>query len=164
MREFWEELEEFPNFFVSNFGEVMNVKTRKYRKTVVNQRGILMVTLPNEDKMTTRSVAVLVASIFVPEDRPRFDTVINLNGDRANCRSDNLAWRPRPFAIEYHRQFERGTLTIPDIPVVELTSDEIFPDVRAAAIRFGVRFVDVLLSCHNKEKVWPGNRIFRFAD
>jgi len=107
MRVQWHELEEFPDYAVSEQGDIANIKTGIPRKLSINGQGIVKITLYDTRKqLVTRSVARMVAEAFVPKpDQEIFDTPIHMDGELTNCRADNLVWRPRWFAIKYHRQF-----------------------------------------------------------
>lgn len=108
-----------------------------------------------------RSVPKLVARAFVERQYETFDTPINLNGDRMDCRQENLAWRPRWFAINYHKQFVvrydggrfpnrlRNTLT-----------GEISENTWECSIRYGLLERDLVLAVLNRTYVWPLYIIF----
>lgn len=107
MTENWEVCEEFPDFAVNDYGEVINTINQKRVPTRPNAQGFLMVTLKDSmGHQFTRSVAILVARAFIEVPNPWFTSVIHLNGDRGDCRATNLMWRSRPFARQYHMMFE----------------------------------------------------------
>lgn len=162
MTEVWEDLEEFPGYAISTWGNVMNLRSERYRAVGQNSRGIATVTLFNKERVYTRSVAVLVAKTFIPEDRDGFETPINLNGDRMNNRVDNLLWRPRPFAIAFHKQFDNQTFRRHYMPMIELNTGDLFDSGREPAIRFGLIFNHILMCCHNETSVFPTLQRFRF--
>lgn len=146
MREKWYELDEFPDYAVSNFGEIHNIKTGMPRKTSINQQGIVKISLYQGRELITRSVAVLVAEAFCDGQTSLFNTPIHLDGDRENCRADNLMWKPRWFAVQYHRQFHSADFHRMDIPIVELNSGKEYQSVKEACMDLGLYYNDVYRS------------------
>lgn len=151
----WRELEEFPNYVVSNTGEFANMRTDREVRPSMNQLGHLKVTLHNQGRMYTRAVAPIVAKAFIPEERAEFNTPIHLDGDLRNCRVDNLMWRPRWFAIRYHKQFMWEAFHNHDIEIVEINSGRLYPSVKAACIENGLYYHDVVKSFWENTFVFP---------
>ena len=146
MNQVWHELDEFPDYAVSNYGEVVNIKTGFPRKTSINQFGIVKISLYRGRELITRSVAVLVAEAFCEGQSEFFNTPIHLDGDRENCRADNLMWRPRWFAVQYHRQFQSPEFHASDVHIRELDTGKEFYSVKDACMHFGLYYNDVYRS------------------
>ena len=143
----WHELEEFPDYAVNDKGEVANIKTGMPRKTSINQHGIVKISLyKNSRELYTLSVARLVAEAFVEGKTEFFNTPIHLDGDRENCRADNLMWRPRWFAVQYHRQFESDVFHHMDVHIVDVETGKEFYSVKDACMHFGLYYNDVYRS------------------
>lgn len=85
----WKVINDFPNYEISNFGNIRN-KT-KLLKIVPNKQGYNIVVLCNGGIRKTINVHRLVAAAFVPnpENKPCID---HIDGDRANNHADNLRW------------------------------------------------------------------------
>lgn len=145
-RERWHELDEFPDYAISDLGEVHNIKTGMPRKTSINQQGIVKISLYVGRELITRSVAVMVAEAFVEGQTEFFNTPIHLDGDRENCRADNLMWRPRWFAVQYHRQFQSPEFHQMDVPILELTTGNQYVCVKDACMDLGLYYNDVYRS------------------
>lgn len=97
-------MEEFPNYVIINDGRIRSLRDGRYLRPRVNNRGILTVQLIDaKGVQRTRSVAVLVAQTFVTKYTPESDTVVHRDGNKSNCREDNLAWSNRATAIRVHR-------------------------------------------------------------
>ena len=153
-KETWVEIEEFPGYAVSSWGRVMNTETDLIKKATVNQAGIPNVLLMRDGEQFRRSVAVLVANHFLDKpDRIAFDTPINLDGDRCNNRADNLAWRPRWFAMRYHQQFQRGS--VHGFKGGIMLADEVFDDVRECAKAYGLLESELITCAQNKTPIFP---------
>jgi hypothetical protein len=162
VREKWEELEEFPEYLVSNFGSVYHQPTRNEKLVWYNQQGIASVTLFRQGRPANRSLAVLVARTFLVPEEPRFNTPINLDGDRGNCRIDNLRLRPRPFAIEYHRQFNYEHFLREQVDLEVVQTGERFRYLKEPAIKYGLIARVILSATHQGEEVFPTGHRFRF--
>lgn len=139
----WHELEEFSDYAVNDLGEIHNIKTGMPRRTSVNQQGIVKISLYQGRELITRSVAVMVAEAFCEGQTEFFNTPIHLDGDRWNCRADNLMWRPRWFAVQYHRQFQRDTFYATEPRITELTTGNEYDCPKDACMDLGLYYNDV---------------------
>lgn len=156
MEEIWAPIFECPNYSISNFGSVINELTGRRMAQFSNQNEYTYVSIFNRAKVqTNKSVALLVATAFLePDPREPFDTPINLNGYRRDNFVGNLMWRPRWFAMKYHRQFysgPRGFLR----PVYDVHTGEVFDTSLDAAMRYGLLDREILLAALRDEVVWP---------
>lgn len=159
----WRPIEEFPGYSVSHDGRVRNDKRDRVLAITKNQLGIFQVGLTRGKKQYKRGVALLVAQAYL--DLPpseAFNTPINLDGDRSNCAADNLMWRPRWFAISYHKQFFNGKLGFNE-PVMEIHTKEWFPTSWDAAIKYGLLDREIMIATLNRTYVWPTYQEFRLA-
>jgi hypothetical protein len=146
VKERWHELDEFPDYAVSDLGHIHNIKTGMPRKTSINQQGIVKISLYQGRELITRSVAVMVAEAFCDGQTEFFNTPIHLDGDRLNCRADNLMWRPRWFAVQYHRQFDIDAFYKMDVNIEELTTGREYSSVKEACMDLGLYYNDVYRS------------------
>lgn len=153
--ETWVDLDDFPGYAVSDLGRVINKSTEMLKTPTDNQQGVFSVNLVRDHKQHRRSVALLVANIFVPQHHnERFDTPMHLDGDRRNCAASNLVWRPLWFVRKYHAQMKsppraewRG--------VVELIeTGEVFDDIRACSSKYGLLEKEIIHSAHNQTPVF----------
>lgn len=158
----WEMIPEFPEYSVSNEGQVRS-PTGRIMVLTRNQHGIVQVGLMRSHRQYKRAVGLLVAKAFLPPPTPAtFDSVINLDGDRCNNSVGNLMWRPRWFAVRYHKQFSnnrRGFST----PVQEVHTGEWFPNSWEAATKYGLLDIEILTATLNRTYVWPTYQRFREA-
>jgi hypothetical protein len=160
VREIWKKVDLFPDYSVSNYGEVRNDRKGVLRRPSRNQQGLPTINLRKDGSLYCRSLSVLVARTFIEPDEERFDTVISLNGDRFNCRVDNLLWRPRPFAIRYHWQLEQEFFQKRTRPVAVIQTGERFGDVSEAAMAYGLIHAHIQISCIEQTPVFPTDQIF----
>lgn len=157
----WEPIPDFPGYSVSREGQIMNEDTGRIMALTRNQHGILQVGLMRNGVQCKRGVALLVARAFLPPPVPEtFDTVINLDGDRSNCHELNLMWRPRWFAVKYHRQFFNGQRGF-DQPIQDIHTGVRYKNSWEAAIRHGLLDREILIATLNRTYVWPTYQEFR---
>jgi hypothetical protein len=161
----WKELEQFPDFLLSNEGVLYNSKTKKERSYQYNQQGIACVSLRDESgRQHTKGIAVMVADAFLPGKTDIFNTPTHLDGDRRNCRVDNLMWRPRWFAIKYHQQFTMPHFLRNTTKFYCVDTDEFVEGMMAAAMRYGVLGKDVMSNSLNGQFVFPCTYVFERVD
>lgn len=140
----WATIAEFPDYSVSTLGNVVNEEAGHPITISVNQFGIPHVGLTKNGIQYRRGLAHLVAKTFIRNPNERFDTPINLNGDRMDCRVENLAWRSRWFAIEFFRQMSKNMQLI-DEHIVD-SEGRHYTGSRHAAEYLGVLESDVVKS------------------
>jgi hypothetical protein len=162
IEEYWYPIEEFPDYEISNTGLIVNSDTNRIMKTSKTSQGALKVGLMGFDgKQHTRSVKVLVAEAFVGGRDEIFNTPINLDGDQENCSADNLLWRPRWFAWQYTAQFAQHYRYYTTSQVQDLASEEVYVNIRDAAMRNGLLMKDILVSCHHGKECFPTGQVFK---
>lgn len=147
MKRRWEQLVEFPNYEVSDMGEFVNARTDREVRPSMTQQGHAKITLSLDGRLTTRSAALLVARAFVEQPEPHFDTPIHLDGDLMNCAAHNLMWRPRWFAILYHKQFRFEQFHTDTATRVDVDSGEQYESLKEVCMKNGLYYQDVIQSC-----------------
>lgn len=155
MAEHWRLIEHFPDYSVSDHGRVRTDKSDRILALSVNQSGLVQVGLMYNGVQRHKSVPLLVAKAFVPEPGGAFDTPINLDGDRRNNHMDNLAWRPRWFAIRYNQQFRYPYEYPILVPIVDLKTGVVSPNSFECSKEYGLLEKDLVLSILNRTYVWP---------
>lgn len=161
----WVPVEGFDGYSVNKFGEVRLDHFDRLIHPHANQTNSVYVSLMRDGMQCQRSLAPIVAKAFLGKPVAPFDTPINLDGNRWNCAADNLMWRPRWFAIQYHRQFTIAPYRNPiKSPVKARGEREVFPDSFSAAMRYGLLERDVVMSIYNNTYAWPNYMVFEIAD
>lgn len=156
MTEEWKQLSIFPTYEISTHGRIKGRWGRVVRQTL-NQRGHAKINLYLEDVQMTRQVGRLVLMEFEgPAQRVDFDTVIHLNGDKADCRLENLTWRPKHFATKYHQQFHHRMFETSHVPIRDIRSGDEYETAQEAAVERGLLLSDILIATHERTYVWPG--------
>lgn len=162
--EHWREIYSFPEYSVSDYGRVRNNLSGHIMTMLRNQQGVTHVGLTKNRTQHKRSVAVLVASAYLPEPPDEtFDTPINLDGDRSNNRAVNLTWRPRWFAVKYFRQFKEDWYKNEAYftPIEDVDTHQTFGSAWEAAIMYGLLVHDIFMSTLRNTRVWPTQQKFQ---
>jgi hypothetical protein len=157
----WLPIEDFPDYVVSNFGQVMNVHTDRILVCSIIKGDVPIIGLMKDQRQYKRSLAGLVARAFLPEpERDDFNTPIHLDGDKVNCSLENLAWRPRAFAINFH--LERKSPVYPnwDQDIRLMDTYEVFSKPAEAAVKYGILERDIHRSIVTGMLVFPHNFLF----
>lgn len=159
----WSVIPEFPDYSVSTEGEIRNNETERVLRPTANQSGLAQVGLMKDGRQYKRGVALIVAKAFIEQPNDRFNTPINLNGDRMDNRVDNLEWRPRWFAVKYHQQFHNDLRGF-DRPIEDVATGEQFETSWEAATKYGLIDREILMATLNRTHVWPTYQKFRVLD
>lgn len=160
--ETWENIFDFPDYMISNYGCVYNRRTNREMSISKTNHGHLKVALVNETGRHTLSVARLVAESFVKAPNPMCDSTIVLNGDMSDIKANNLAWRPQWFAWKYTRQLKTQKLIYyVNLPVQNLYDGKIYSCVVDAGVSEGLLFADIWRSTHSNNQVYPTTNIYR---
>lgn len=151
----WAPLLTYPGYSISNLGRVRNDNRDRILSIVRLSSNYGYVGLVKDGIQVKRAVSKLVTETFLPKPTiPSFTTPIHFDGDLANCTIQNLDWRPRWFAIKHTMQFRRELPVYPD-PVIESKTGEVFENSWKAVLRYGLLYMDLILSIYNKTYVFP---------
>lgn len=159
----WVSVPDFPGYSVHPSGQVRRDGNGRLLHIKINQYGVAYVGLMRDGAQRQRSLARLVASMFIPEPREAFDTPINLDGNREDCSIDNLMWRPHWFAVLFNRQFRRPFESPIEHPILDINTNETYSCSAEACIVHGLLEKDVVTSIFNKTFVWPTYQVFELA-
>lgn len=155
MPEIWMPIHDFPKYLINPEGLIKNKQRNTLVKTRQNVQGVVMVNLMREDGRHTRSLALLVAQTYLaPPKNEAYNSLIFLDGDRSNCSALNLMWRPRWYAVRYHKMFERDPI---DVSVQIDDTGEIFGTLREACVKYG------LVEQYTYADMLNGDRCFHYG-
>lgn len=160
----WRTIKDFPDYEVSDYGNVRRSASGRLLALNTNQYGLVQVGMVRDGRQYHRSVPKLVARAFVPHPRGAFDTPINLDGDRRNNHRDNLTWRPRWFAVLYNRQFKSPYENSIELPIQDMKTNEVSQNSFECAVRYGLLEKDVVMSILNRTYAWPTYQEFRVLE
>lgn len=89
--EIYTKIKGFENYAISNFGNVLNIKTQKFLKSSKDGNGYLFVKLCKNEKRIMRKIHRLIAEHFI--DNPNnYPCVDHIDRDRTNNSISNLRW------------------------------------------------------------------------
>lgn len=132
-------IQDFPDYEVHEDGRIYSLCSETFVTPQMNRSRVLNVVITRDGEKYCRSIAVLVATAFIEPPDHRCNTVIHLDGDRGNVHASNLAWRPRPFAIAYHKQFDHQPYRYRlNEPLIIHETMEEFPDSWELAKAYGL--------------------------
>ena len=163
----WVDVPEFPDYEVSDHGNVFSKRSNQPMELSWNGRGTVKVNFSREGKLHTRSVRVLVAQAFVPvesaDDSRRDDLeVINIDGDQRNNHYTNLAWRPHWFAWKYTNQFHSDPPPEYHVGLLNTQTGRVYDNVMSAGIDDAVIWEYVYNSAITGRPVYPTGAIYEF--
>lgn len=159
----WVIIPDFPDYLISNQGDILNKHTYKPIRQSHTTDGSLKVGLVRSGKQYTRSVKVLVAENFVPGKDEIFDTPIHLDGEDNHNAVDNIVWRPRWFAHAYTTQLKRVTDNDRIGPLRDVDTDMRYYDIYQAATINGLLFRDIRRSLATGDSVFPTFQVFQMV-
>lgn len=89
--EIWKTVKDFENYEISNFGNLRNKTTGKFKKLSLNKEGYIRTSISNGKKTISIAVHRLVALMFIanPGNKP---LVNHKDSNRSNNHVDNLEW------------------------------------------------------------------------
>ena len=106
MEEIWKNIEEYPDYMVSNMGRIKRLSTGYYRRTEkilkpqLQNNGYLHIKLSQKDKTKCILVHRLVAQVFIPNPN-NLPQVNHINEDKTDNRVENLEWCTQKYNINY---------------------------------------------------------------
>jgi NUMOD4 motif len=162
--ETWRVINEFPDYVVSNYGNVMSIATEKLISTSQVTGGAVRVGLQKDKKQYSRSVKVLVATAFVPGKDSIFNTPVLLDGFPQHLEPSNIVWRPRWFAWQYLRQLSAWSRYHYLGPVYDLKTGEVYATIFEAATVNGLLVRDIWGSIQSRTYTFPTRQEFRLVD
>jgi len=151
----WTTVPGFPHYLISSNGDVVNANSGRWLSVSQTQEGVPKVGLVEGNRQYTRSIAVLVATAFVPGRDDISDTVVHLDGDQGNNRAYNLVWRPRWFAWAYANQLTATSHNDHIGPIRCLVTGARYVDVYECAVTCGLLMADIRKSLVMGEAVFP---------
>lgn len=151
--EVWKPVKGFSQYLVSPDGEIRNKDSATPKGVRLNPQGDLIVDLSRDNRRHTRKVSLIVAQAYLGDPpNEAYNSVIQHDGDRTNCSAINLSWRPRWFVVLYNQMFNERPY---DVSVIHHPSEEIFPTLRDACIKFGLVEKNAFDNIHNGDPIFP---------
>lgn len=161
----WRTIPDFPNYEISDWGNIYNRRRRQMMRISYTHHGHAKITLTDEVGMRhTKSVGLLVADMFVPQPNHICNCLMVLSGELADIRASNLAWRPRSFAWKYTHQLRtHQPLYVKNVPVRNVITGAEYSCVMEAGIEEGLLFEDIWRLLGTGDGVFPTGSVFEIC-
>jgi len=160
MDEIWAPIPDFPDYEVSNYGQVRNIRFESVLRPSYGNSRTLKIGLVRDRVQTTRSLKHIVAEVYVKGKDDIFDTPIQLNGEVTDVTAWNLLWRPRWFAVRYSRQFTAAPKNAFAGPLRDIESKVVYERAIDAAIHTGLLVEDIWRSIWYQYPTFPTKQRF----
>ena len=150
----WKSISEYPNYEVSDSGEVRNSKTGRILKQGRHKQGYDLVWLCNSDGTHGKAVHRLVAEAFIPnpECKPQ---VNHRDGNKSNNCVDNLEWNTEKENT-MHAYNILHCARKPTTPVRIIETGEVYGSITECAKAIGGDPSDICSCMHGKHKTHMG--------
>lgn len=155
----------FPDYLIDRDGTIYTVYKHRVRRPSFTREGAVKITLFRDGQAFTKSLPRLVAEnwLYNDYDPEIFDTPIHLDNDLSNNHVDNLAWRPRWFAVKYQRQYWNEEYRYSHVKIEDVQTGEVYSRAMDVCQKYGLLFIDVLNSCIKGTEVFPTWKTFSFV-
>lgn len=166
IEEVWKEINEFPNYQISNFGRIYNLTRDTIMSPSFTPFGHMKITLksPWDHSRHTRGVALLVAEAFLEKPNLLCDHVMVLDGNFANVVATNLMWRPQWLCWRYTRQLKvRQPNHYHNLPCLNVSTGAMYENVIEAGMTEGLLFADIWRSTYSGVALFPNGSIFEIV-
>jgi hypothetical protein len=91
MKEVYKTIKNFPNYLISNLGNILNKKSGRFLLPSLDKDGYEVVVLSKNDHTTNKKIHRLVAKAFIKNPTNK-EVVDHIDNNRTNNRVDNLRW------------------------------------------------------------------------
>lgn len=98
--EIFKTIEEFPNYMISNFGNIIKTKSGNQLTKVMNDRGYNQIRFCINGKTYKKKIHRLVANAFIPNPN-KLPEINHKDGNKSNNTVSNLEWCTRKQNMEH---------------------------------------------------------------
>jgi hypothetical protein len=110
MKEEWKEIQDFPNYMISNIGRVWNKKKQRFM-TIYHRKGYCLVKLSKDNQSKEMKVHRLVAIAFIPNPN-NYDCINHKDENPENNCVDNLEWCNHQYNNTYGARIQKQSQTL----------------------------------------------------
>lgn len=150
--EIWKPIDNFPNYFVSNLGNVKRFYPSKNKEKILkfgyNNDGYNQVCLYKQGKKSTQRVCRLVAKAFIPSDDKTL-VVNHIDKNRKNDNVSNLEWLSIKDNVRYSRAIK---IIATNINNNDILTFESLKDAEKEGFNLG----NIWSCCNKKRKQYKG--------
>lgn len=147
-------VKDFPNYTISEYGEIKNIKTGSILKGSITNKGYVRVTLRENNKPKTVKVHRLVAEAFIPnpENKPE---VNHIDEDKTNNKVSNLEWCTRKENVNHGTRTERMQKT-QGIKIKCIETGVEYDTIKEASEDLGIHDTNIGAVLHRRYKQTHG--------
>lgn len=150
MIEQWKNISEFPNYAVSNLGNIKNIITNKILVGGKDKDGYRQVTLIKNGKQFNRRICRLVALTFI--DNPNNLPQVNHKDERVdNDNVNNLEWCTAAYNNTYGNRLNNSRK-----PVICIETQQQYKGLREAEKCTGILHTSISKACKYTHKTAGG--------
>ena len=165
MEEF-KEIQDFPNYQISNYGNVFSKNRNKILSPCDDSHGYLMVHLWKNNRQYVKKIHRLVAETFL-ENPNNFQDVNHKDENKKNNNISNLEWISRKDNLNYGTRNQRANATRKK-PVYQIDKDTLdiinkFDSAKDASKQTGINSSNITQVCKHSRKT-AGNYIWKFVE
>lgn len=158
MNEEWLPIEGF-DYSVSNLGRVRNDHTGRILRP--NSRPAVL--LRRDGRTYCKYLPRMVAEAWVPKEPPYFfDTPMQLDANKLNCRADNFVWRTRWFVEKYTRERRDPVYPRWKAPIICVETGQVFRTPDDACRVYGILEEYIERGIREGKSVFPVGLHFDF--
>ena len=141
MSEIWKLIKDYPNYSVSDLGNVKNNKTGRILKPLEVGGGYVVVDLWNNHGSKSKKIHRLVAEAFIPnpDNKPQ---VNHIDGNKKNNKKDNLEWVTASENVQ-HAYDSKIRMPHQNRPVRIIETGEVFSSIKECAEKIGGNDCDI---------------------
>lgn len=103
----FKQIKDFPNYEVSENGDVQNIKTGKLLKSHLTKQGVLAISLRKDNILSLNLIHRLVAITYI-ENPFNLEFVIHIDNNKTNNNVNNLQWKSQLSFVK--NQYSTGIL------------------------------------------------------
>ena len=96
----WKQINDYPNYYVSNYGSIKNIKKNTLLTPYLNERGYLTIFLYNNGQRKRFAVHRVVAEAFLPNPN-NLPQINHLDECKTNNNVNNLEWISQKDNLNY---------------------------------------------------------------
>lgn len=157
--EIFKRIDDFPNYLISNLGNVYSLRKKSFLRPCDDGHGYLMLHLCKDNRQYVKKVHRLVAEAFI--ENPNCLTDVNHKDEnKKNNNVNNLEWCTRKYNINYGSRTQRQIKTVSKpIKMLDKNTNEIiaiFNSSYDASNKTGINEPNINSVCNHKRKTAGG--------
>lgn len=151
----------FPNYLISNTGQVFSKNTNSFLQPQLSNRGYLQVGLFNNGKRQVKSIHRLVAEAFLPNPL-QLEEINHIDENKTNNMVDNLEWINHIDNLKYGARPIKHAHAVGKT-VLNIETNQQYYSIMEAARQTNIPKSSISVACHNPSRM-AGGYHWKFVD